>query len=285
MALLSSFLYSQAWPTLLFLVILTLLGLALIPLLRRPSFPKSAPPSLKHSLPLIGNLSFFTRRVPFLHEGFKASPTGHFSFNYGPHPIIALSGESGRQTIYNARGLDLGAGFTSLVGGGPDTSHMFDSDLINDSIILTTFKRLVAKDRLEANLECLVGDVSAFAEAIRQKAADANNPGVIDVFDDIFRLVYQLTHRTLGCNEIADDPVRLASTLKAYKNLDVGSATEIMFPWLPIPMKLRKMWAGYNLFSAISSLAKQRRAGEPQTDGMQMLIDRGDSDVIVTVVS
>lgn len=283
MTLLGALLSPHAWPASILVILITAaFTLAILPILRRPAFPRSAPFVSKHSLPLIGSLGFFTQRAAFLTKGGKASPTGQFSFNYGPHPIISLSGEAARTTFYTARGLDLGAGFRQLFAGGPDTSHLYEGDLI--AFFAQNFRRFLARDRLSANLKLLTGDTHRAITPIRAEA-DSHGFAVIDIFEDFFRLVYQLTHRTLGCNDIANDPKRLASTLTAYKNLDVGSATEIMFPWLPTTTKVKKLWAGYSLFSQISAIVRERRkTGRTETDVMQVMIDRGDDESVITTV-
>lgn len=60
--------------------------------------------------PLLGSIDFFRCRGDFLKDGREQSPNGHFSFYYGPHPIVALSGEAARQAYLNVRGLNLFAG-------------------------------------------------------------------------------------------------------------------------------------------------------------------------------
>lgn len=280
---LSILLWIQAWPTILFIVGLTTIGLAVIPLLRRPAFPKSTPPVSKHCLPLIGSPDFFTRRAPFVQEGCKASPSGHFSFNYGPLPIIALSGEAARATYFNSRGLDLESGFNAVFAGGPDTSQIFDKDAERNAMA-ALLKRLLARERLASLLERLISDMHHSMEQLRDSKG-SDNYVTIDVFDYFFKSMYQMTHRTLGCNEIANSPGLLASTLQVYRNIDTASAAEIMFPWLPVPSKLKKMWSGYKMFSVLSSIAKERRSGKIDTDAMQVLIDSGNSDTFVTVVS
>jgi sterol 14-demethylase len=287
MTLLETLVSSQAWSTSALIILITTIGLAFLPIIRRPSFPSIAPLALeKDILPVIGGLGFFTRRANFLGAGRDASKSGQFSFHYGPHPIVALSGEAGRSTYYTTRGLDLAAGFRHLFAGGPDTSSVYDGDLT--AYMSSNFKRFTARERLGAGLSTLTSDTIQTIEPLRQKAKAAGGDGtvVVDIFDTYFRLVYQLTQRTLGCNDIADDPKLLETTLDAYKRLDVGSATEIMFPWLPTPTKIRKMWAGYTLFSRISNIVKERRrTGKSDNDALQVMIDNGDHEVVISTVS
>lgn len=287
MTLLATLVSSQAWSASALIILITTLGLAFLPIIRRPSFPKVAPLALeKGSFPIIGGLGFFTRRAAFLNAGRKASKSGQFSFHYGPHPIIAVSGEAARSTYFTSRGLDLSAGFRTLFAGGPDTSNIYDGDMT--AYFSSNFKRFVARERLGANLDCLTTDTHHAIAPLRERANAPGGDGtvVVDIFDTYFRLVYQLTQRTLGCNDIAEDPKLLETTLEAYKRLDVGSATEIMFPWLLTPTKIRKMWAGYTLFSHISNIVKERRrTGKTDNDALQVMIDNGDNEAVISTVS
>lgn len=59
-----------------------------------------------------------------------------------------------------------------------------------------------------------------------------------------------------------------------------------MFPRLPLPSKLRKMWAGARLHLALSAIIHdRRRTGRVDIDAMQALMDDGHSDIAISVVS
>ena len=66
-------------------------------------------------------------------------------------------------------------------------------------------------------------------QAWRKLAADKS--GVTDSFDSIYRIVYQLTMRTIACVEIADDPILLARTLRLYESL-ASTATPLSVTYL-----------------------------------------------------
>lgn len=70
----------------------------------------AASPSVLAGWPLLGSLGFFRARNDFLKDGQDRSGNGHFSFYYGPHSIVAVSGEAARATVYGSRGLNLGKG-------------------------------------------------------------------------------------------------------------------------------------------------------------------------------
>lgn len=108
----------------------------------------------------------------------------------------------------------------------------------------------------------------------------------MDPFDVLYKLVYQLTHRTLGSNDVANDPKLLKDTLAIYTSLDDTSAAQIMFPWFPVPSKLRKMWAGAKLHWAFEKIMNdRRRTGRVEDDAMQELMDAGEKDLIISAVS
>lgn len=146
--------------------------------------------------------------------------------------------------------------------------------------VFLTFKRLLSKERLAANLHYLVRDTNAALVAIR------DSPGPIDPFDTLFRLIYQLTHRSLGSNDVADNPKLLADTFAVYAPMNHSSALEIMFPGWPTPNKLRKMIGGARLYWTFSRNIDERRAsGRKGTDALQDLIDHGNSNPVACSVS
>lgn len=106
-----------------------------------------------------------------------------------------------------------------------------------------------------------------------------NTPGITDPFQSIYGIVYQLTMRTVACDDIADSPELLAQTLKLYETID-GSATPtaIMFPWFPSPAVVKRTIAGGRLYMIINNIVKERKStGIKGEDPLQFLIDEGDS--------
>lgn len=97
------------WPLSVHLILATTLFLAFWSILTRPSFPQTAP-KLVRGWPLLGSLGFFRARADFLTEGKLQSPNGQFSFYYGPHAIVALSGQEARLALYGSRGLNFAEG-------------------------------------------------------------------------------------------------------------------------------------------------------------------------------
>lgn len=100
----------QSWPISVLLLLLTVAAALLAHVVAsRPSFPSSAPRLLK-GWPILGSIDFFRDRADFLDKNTKKVPNGQFSFYYGPHPIVAVSGPDARASFFNTRGLDLNKG-------------------------------------------------------------------------------------------------------------------------------------------------------------------------------
>ncbi|KND87478.1 Obtusifoliol 14-alpha demethylase [Tolypocladium ophioglossoides CBS 100239] len=262
---------ASAWALLLTMAVLLVGGLTW----RRPAFPNGAPRLLK-GWPVIGSAGFFRSRSDFLRDGKAKSPGGQFSFYYGAHPIVAVSGPSARSSFYTTRGLDLGAGFAALFASAPKVDHLYDGDLTADFTVLV--KRFLNKNRLEANLHHLTTDTDVALRKISTLSA-------VEPFDLMIGLVYQLTHRTLGSNDVAADPGLLAETLAIYGRMDASSAIEIMFPGLPTPNKLKRIWGGAKLHWVFQKIMDDRRkTGRTEPDAMQAMMDQGDSDVVISSV-
>lgn len=98
------------WTTALSVAACTVGALVVYQLWSRPVLSKDAPRILK-GLPILGSLGFFKERAVFLQDGRKAGAGDHFSFYYGPHPIIATAGDIGRAVFFGTRELDFTAGY------------------------------------------------------------------------------------------------------------------------------------------------------------------------------
>lgn len=143
-----------------------------------------------------------------------------------------------------------------------------------------TITRLMKRENFVRNLDLLTGDTVAALDRIIDRNGGAKT-GVFDPFDDIYRIVYQLTMRTVGATEIAESPELLEKTLKMFEDMEgAASATRIAFPWLPTRAYLTQMMVGAQLYSTFNNIAKERKAtGQRYEDAMQFLLD-SDVDMI-----
>lgn len=106
----------------------------------------------------------------------------------------------------------------------------------------------------------------------------ASSSGIINPFDTIYKTVYQLTMRTVGCKEIASDSVLLDKTLHLFEIIEKsGTPTGIVFPWLPTPAKLQKFYAGFSLYMIFQKIVNERKkTGIREDDPLQFMMDQGD---------
>lgn len=166
--------------------------------------------------------------------------------------------------------------YNKLSSAGPDVKTLHGGDLT--AFFVSMFKRMTNKESLTSVLRHLTSDTDAALTAV-----DTSAP--VDPFELMYTLVYQLTHRTLGCNDIANDPVQLANTLAIYKRLDHSNGLQILFPRLPTPAKLIKLWAGARLHWTFKKIVDERkRTGRREEDAMQTLIDGDTSDMCISAV-
>jgi hypothetical protein len=99
----------QNWPVSVYVLLVSLVAYALGRLVSRPAFPSKAP-RVFASWPVVGALGFFSRRAEFLEGMRAASQTGQYSFHFGKHRIVGLSGEDGRRAFFDSKELNIGAG-------------------------------------------------------------------------------------------------------------------------------------------------------------------------------
>ena len=109
---------------------------------------------------------------------------------------------------------------------------------------------------------------------------------VMDPFDTIYKIVFQLTMRAVGCDDIAEDPALLKKTLSLYETIDSSTtAATVIFPWLPSPALIKRTVAGARLYMILQKIAEQRRKNNVRgEDALQFLLDQGDTmDKIIAV--
>jgi hypothetical protein len=85
-------------------------------------------------------------------------------------------------------------------------------------------------------------------------------------------------------DEITDDPTLLKQTSATYHIIEESTTTgTIIFPWLPLPARIKRIIAGGWLFPLLKGIVENRkRQGIHRDDALQVLIDHGDvmSDII-----
>lgn len=178
--------------------------------------------------------------------------------------------------------------FTELFAGGPATTSKLDnfSAYFNRNLIA-----MMKKENLVRTLPLMISDTRIVCENLgtdpSYKAANGSDWRVFNPFDDMYRIVYKLTMRTVGATEIAEDPELLRYSLGIFEAFDRSSSNlRIIFPWLPTPRHLYRMYNGARLYMVFDKILKQRvKSSVKMDDALQTLIDQGADVEDVVMVS
>lgn len=132
---------------------------------------------------------------------------------------------------------------------------------------------LLKNEQFRKKLPTLISDVQEGIEAIKNDPRGITNP-----FESIYRIVFRLTIRMVGADEIAEDPELSESTLKLFEMIDQSAtAAAVMFPKFPSPAVIKRTYAGARLYMMVEKLVKQRaESGEKYDDALQYMLDQGD---------
>ncbi len=266
-------------PTLLVLVSSAVVSLVYVLLqtffLRR--LHPDAPPQVSDDFPITGPPRWWTQRWEWWQKSRNASSTRNFSFHAGGHTVIGLSGARGRKIFFESKQLGFNEGYSVLFGQSPnldahDNGKAKEEDM--DNYFARRLAHLLKADHLRTRLPDLISDAKDSIEKVR------NSPqGVFNPFDILYRLVFRLTIRATGADEIAEDPKLLEEFLKHFETIDSSAtATAIMYPKLPSPAVLRRTYAGARMYMMLEKIIK-KRAAEPDkkhNDALQFLLDQGD---------
>ncbi|KAL7621631.1 hypothetical protein AAE478_008957 [Parahypoxylon ruwenzoriense] len=259
------------------------LAVLYIKIFKRPHFPPNAPKWYKGGdWPILGALPFYSKRAEFFHDAVRHSETGNFSFYVGKKHVVGLSGREARKTFFDSKDFNFSEGFVELFTGGPTTSakdkfpQFFNKTLIN----------MTRKENFVRSLGFLTGDTLQACEGLAVAPPSKADPEwmVTDPFVSMYNIVYKLTMRTMGANDIAEDPELLRYTLSVFEQFEKSpSTTRIIFPWMPTPNYGLQLFNGARLAMVIRKIYKKRKeTGAKSNDALQFLIDQGTSlkDVI-----
>lgn len=157
---------------------------------------------------------------------------------------------------------------------GADTEHFVN-------YAYKTLRICLQKDRFVALLPAWNDDTYRGLIALGKKEKRVLNP-----FDDIFQIMYQVSMRTVGANDIAEDRKLLLSTLDLFDRFENSmSPTRLIFPWLPTPNFIYRLYVAGRLGMLISGIVRKRkRNGIKINDPLQAMIDQGDSTIMIISV-
>jgi cytochrome P450 len=238
--------------------------------------PSNAPQTVRDNYPIAGAFGFWTKRWDWFRMNRDKSKTGNFSFHAGPNTIIGLSGDKERQLFFDSKDFGFAEGYAVLFGQAPELDK-HDDGAGKDDDLNNHFSRrlthLLKNEQFRRKLPTLISDVQDALEAIRQEPSGITNP-----FESLYRVVFRLTIRMVGADEIADDPQVLEETLKLFELIDnSATATSVMFPKLPSPAVLKRSYAGTKLYLMVENIIKKRAASdEKHDDALQYMLDQGD---------
>lgn len=141
---------------------------------------------------------------------------------------------------------------------------------------------MMRNENLVKNLPFLVGDAQG-----RLKDLVPDTAGSFDPFDGLYRIVYHLTMRAFGANDIAESPELLNRTLALFEQIEAAySPTRIIFPWLPTIAHLKRTAAGKKLYMIFNDIVQGRRiTGMRGDDALQYLLDNDDDVAKIISVS
>jgi hypothetical protein len=270
-------------PLALALIILTTIAYTIHRLTLRATLPAKAPTLTTSNLPLLGDINFFRRRWTWWKSCMAASSTGSFSYNIGHHTAVGLSGAAGRKLFFDSKELGFGEGYAVLFGQAPDTNLADTSGEGFDKWFSSRLLEMLKVPNLARTLPAMMADARGVMDWIA-----GSKDGMCDPFDVIYKLVFLVNMRTVGCKEVADDPKLLRKVLHFYEMVeDSSTATGIIFPWLPTPAKIKRTYAGARLYMIFNSIAKERKTLEKEVDDpLQFLLNKGDGiDKIIAVSS
>ncbi|KAJ3197283.1 hypothetical protein HK101_004764 [Irineochytrium annulatum] len=252
---------------------------------------RSTRPPKVFGYPFLGSPAFFTRRFSFLKQNQKKYGD-FFMFSLAGHECYFISGDAKAQLFFGTsepyqRNLSLSKGYEILHGDvGVMKVLKQEEDVDEVPETMAHFSRrlgtLLRPDRMNRLLPELVGDMQ---QAMQQWGSS----GTMNPFESFFDIVFQLTVRTVGCNEMAGDEVVRKNMETYFNGIEDGSSLiSTMVPSLPSAKRRVKhdcskklMYLILQIIDAKIEKAEARKtAGEPASasmDGIDTLIAAGDS--------
>jgi hypothetical protein len=195
---------------------------------------------------------------------------------------VGVSGAAGRKLFFESKDLGLTEGYAVLFGQAPKYNESTELEEGFDKWFSGRLLEMLRPQTLNRALPVMLRDVRGTMERIATAEL-----GLCDPYDVIYKLVFLVNMRTVGCKEIADDPKLLRKVLHFYEMIEESAtATGIIFPWLLTPAKVRRTYAGARLYMIFNGIARERRRlGKEVDDPLQMLLNRGDSIEKIIAVS
>jgi sterol 14-demethylase len=269
----------QRWPASIYVLLLTGVVVLCSRLFSHPPLPANAPKLLKGGWPILGDVEFFSNRAEWCKAAIAASKTGNFTFHFGENQIVNLAGLQGRKTFFESRELNFNEGYARLFTGQPNPEPNEDKSKSKDeddfsSWFTKCLTRCFRTENMDRRLGQLIVDARARLDSVVARGGD-----IMDPFHDVYAIVYQLTMRTVGSNEIARSPKLLAETLELFEHIeDNVSVTRVAYSWVPTLRYFKQMYYGGKLYMVFKKIVDDRKKiGHREHDTVQALLDDGAS--------
>lgn len=109
---------------------------------------------------------------------------------------------------------------------------------------------------------------------------------VFNPFDDVYELVYKLTTRFVGSDDVAEDRECLRWSLSIFERFEKSSSTAgFIFPWLITPAHAVRAFLGIRLGLGLAAIIKKRKqSGIRKDDALQYFLDRDTSSAEIIKV-
>ncbi|TRX92724.1 hypothetical protein FHL15_006398 [Xylaria flabelliformis] len=279
-ATMSTALQPQQWSTTVWVLLVTTAVTLLFQVFWRPALPKNAPKWYKKGdWPILGALEFYYgRRSDFMKEALRDSKTGNFSFYIGKKHLVGVSGDEGRKLFFDSKDLNFPQAFAELLTGQPQAPSAENQDGFSQTFTKALIP-LMKKENFLKNLDALTGDTRAACDELAAALPSKADPDwrVTDPFESFYEIVYQLTMRTVGANDIAENPKLLKHTLSIFDWFEKSdSFAKVIFPWLPTVNHYMRLYYGAKLAFVFRDIIERRKkTGVKGNDALQFLIDRG----------
>ena len=98
--------------------------------------------------------------------------------------------------------------------------------------------------------------------------------------------MFQCQARSIACSEIADDSRAVQRFQDLFWNIENGAMAHVMFPWLPLPSRIRKFRGTVEVYMTLKKIIEVRKnTGRVEDDALQILLDNGDGVLEIVTVS
>ncbi|KDQ18008.1 hypothetical protein BOTBODRAFT_155012 [Botryobasidium botryosum FD-172 SS1] len=227
-------------------------------------------------IPLIGSWDFFTKRSDFVRLAIAANKNGGISkFKLLNHNVVVVTQEQGRRFFFGDKNLNFQEGYAVLWGGAPkveDAVKRNQSQAEQRSYFNKRVISLLRRDRLGKIVPQLFKDLNNRMDTWPQS-------GRANPFDNIYRLVFQMTVRALALKELADSPAALEELSRLYWGVEKStSATSVLLPWFPSRTRRNRKDITAELYQFLADPINKRKAeGRIEDDAAQFMIEQGDS--------